>query len=150
MAQFIGGLGLARSEGSRRFLHLLFQRAQRFGGLLAVVGKFGLVAGLAQAIGRIAVGEHLPLARFLVGLFLLEPVAFAGQGVHLLRRFALLQAVHEVGGFLQTLRRAASRGAVLILGGRAFHIFLGLAQIVQSLLHALIGLLRSALLLRVA
>ena len=91
--------------------------------------------------------EHLPLARFLVGLFLLEAIAFAGQGVHLLRRFALLQAVHEVGGFLQTLRRAASGGAVLILGGRAFHIFLGLPQIVQGLLHALIGLLRSALLL---
>ena len=115
LAQFIGGLGLTGAQRSRRLLHLLFELAERFGSLLAIVAELGLFPALAQAIGRIAMGEHLPLARFLVLLFLLQAVAFAGHGVHLLRGFALLQAAHEVGSFLQTFGRAASRGVVLIL-----------------------------------
>src|SRR5260370_39235485 len=49
-AQFPRGIRLASAKPSRRFLHLLFEPAERVRGLLAIVAELGLLFALVQAI----------------------------------------------------------------------------------------------------
>ena len=47
LAQFTGGIRLRSAEPSRCLLHLLFEPAERVGGLLTVVAELGLLVALA-------------------------------------------------------------------------------------------------------
>jgi hypothetical protein len=84
--------------------------------------------------------KHLPRARFFVLLLFLQTVRFASHGVHLLPGLSLLHAAKEVGSFLQALGGAARCGVIwLALGSCSGHIFLRLAQAIESVLHAVVG-----------
>lgn len=140
VAQFGSGSRLRSAKSARGLLHLLFELAERVGGLLAIIAKLGLLLALVQPIGGVAMSKHLAHARFLILLLFLKPIRFAGHGVHLLRGFSLLHPAQQVGSFLQAFGGTPRSGIIwLCLRSRSGHIFLGLTQAIERLLHAVIS-----------
>jgi hypothetical protein len=84
--------------------------------------------------------KHLAHAPFLILLLFLKAVRFAGHGIHLLGGFSLLHPAQQVGSFLQAFRGTPRSGIIwLALRSCAGHIFLGLTQAIERLLHAVIS-----------
>jgi len=131
LAQFGSGIGLCSTEPACRFLHLLFEPAERVSSLLAVVAEPGLLLALAQPIRRVAMGKHLAHARFLILFLFLEPVGFSRHCIHLLPGLSLLQPAQQVGSFLQAFRGAPRSGIILLaLRSCTGHVLLSLTQAV--------------------
>jgi hypothetical protein len=150
-----GSRRLRGRELARRAAHLLGEASQVIGHLLAIVDHLVDFLG-GRILRRRATGARGILLRHqiahVIRLLLLlgrQLIGRLGHRVETAGGVLLLRAAQQIGGFAQAIGRAAGIGGAGILGGRAPHVFVGLAQAVERLLGRLLaavgGLLRGPL-----
>src|SRR6266853_3654705 len=128
---FVGG------QLTRGVLQLLFQAAQIFGELLAVIGKFSafLHSALRPRLPAL-LSERLANAVPLVALLLRQTACLVCERPQARGSLLLAHAAEQIRGFLQAIGGAARFGFALLGRRRAAHVIGSLLQPVERLLYA--------------
>lgn len=128
---FVGG------QLTRGVLQLLFQAAQIFGELLAVIGKFSAFLNSAlQPRLRPLLSKRLANAVPLVALLLRQTACLVCERAQARGSLLLAHAAEQIRGFLQAIGGAARFGFALLGRRRAAHVIGSLLQPVERLLYA--------------